>query len=138
LENEKVRLGYPQVLRLSGVAGFVAVSILTSYLSESVMGAPDVQLGILLSFAFLGTGMLVSRPDFEVLAWVVLGSALLLVLSLLGTAPLLVLVVALGVVCMATALSLRFDGRFCRVVRAGPGGARPVTTGEWRGYSCPP
>jgi len=101
MENAKVRLDLATSLRLSGVGGFVIVSLLTFFFSERVQGAPIVQLGILLSFVFLGTGIVSGRPDFEVLAWVILGSGLLLVIALLGFGPLSAMLTALAVVCLA-------------------------------------
>jgi len=101
MENAKVRLDLAAALRLSGITGFVVVSLLTFFLSGSVQGAPTIQLGILFSFVFLGAGILLSRPDFEVLAWIVLGTGLLVVITLLGFGPLSAMFAALGVVCLA-------------------------------------
>ena len=101
MENAKARLDFPTGLRLSGTAGFVILSLLTFLLSGRVQGAPIVQLGILFSFVFLGTGILAARPDFEVLGWVVLGTELLLVITLVGFGPLWAVLTALGVVCLA-------------------------------------
>jgi hypothetical protein len=101
MESSKVRIDVATVLRSSGAAGFLVVSSLTFFLSEMIEGAPIVQLGILLGFVLLATGILVGRPDFEVFAWIILGSGLLLVITLLGYAPLLVMAAGLVVVCMA-------------------------------------
>ena len=101
MENAKARLDFAAALRLSGVVFFVTLSLLTFLLSGRVQGAPIVQLGILFSFVFLGTGILAGRPDFEVLGWVVLGTELLLVVSLIGLGPLSAVLTALGVVCLA-------------------------------------
>lgn len=101
MESPKVQLDIATILRFSGIAGFVAISILTFFLSEGIQGAPVVQLDVLFGFVLLATGILFSRPDSEVFAWVLLGSGLLLVTTLLGYAPLLVMGEALAVVCMA-------------------------------------
>jgi len=101
MENARARLDFPTGLRLSGIAGFVILSLLTFLLSGRVQGAPIVQLGILFSFVFLGTGILAARPDFEVLGWVVLGTELLMVITLVGFGPLWAVLTALGVVCLA-------------------------------------
>lgn len=101
MESSKVRIGIATILRISGIAGFVAVSLLTFFLSERIQGGPVLQLDVLFGFVLLGTGILVSRPDFEVLAWMLLGSGMLLVITLLAYAPLLVMGAALAVVCLA-------------------------------------
>ena len=64
--------------------------------------APILVLGMSLSYGVLVTGIVTRRPDFEVLAWLMLGSELLLIVAgYEDSSYLLVAVGALAVVALA-------------------------------------
>ena len=69
MATAKIRLDVVTLLRLSGIGAFVGLSLLVYYLSVPQSIATLLQLGILLSYGALMTGVITKRPDFEVLAW---------------------------------------------------------------------
>lgn len=56
---------------------FVALSLFTYLLSEQAAYAPTLQLGVAMGFVAFAAGVAFGKPDAEVLAWVILGTALL-------------------------------------------------------------
>jgi hypothetical protein len=90
------------LLRLSGIASFMVLSLLVYFLTGAESIASDVQFSVFLSYVVLVTGIATRRPDIEVLAWLLLGSGLLLVAAGFGDNSYLVaMTLALGVVCLA-------------------------------------
>jgi len=59
------------------ITAFVALSLFTFLLSERVVSTAILQLGILISYAALVPGVAIRRPDAEVLAWLILGTMML-------------------------------------------------------------
>jgi len=102
MATAKIRLDVVTLLRLSGIGAFVGLSLLVYYLSVPQSIATLLQLGILLSYGALMTGVITKRPDFEVLAWLLLGSWLLLtVAGYENRSYFLAMIVAVGVVSVA-------------------------------------
>jgi len=74
MAGKKAELGVGSVPRTTVMAAFVAVSLITFFLTERVVSTAILQLGVLISYVVLILGVASRRPDAEVLAWLVLGT----------------------------------------------------------------
>jgi len=77
MAGKKAELIVGPVPRVTMLVAFVALSLLTFFLSEQVVSTAVLQLGVLISFVLLLSGIATWRPDAEVLGWLILGTTIL-------------------------------------------------------------